>query len=73
MLEPPSVGFVVSPNLKNVHVLPEAYSPAAFVVKPGNLAHSSRSWTHSWVVGFHVKPRLVPPEIESVGLMRALT
>ena len=27
VLDPLSVGFVVSPNLKNVHVLPEAYSP----------------------------------------------
>ena len=45
----------------------------ASVVKLGNLAQSSRSWTHCWVVGFQVKPRLVPPEIESVGLMRTFT
>ncbi len=68
-----AAGFVVSPNLKYVHVLPVVMAPPAPVVTTGNSSQSARSWTHCRVTGFHVNPRLAPPEGVAVGLIRTFT
>ena len=71
--ESESAGLVVSPNLKYHQVLPAAIAPPAPVVTTGNWSQLERSWTHCWVVGFQMNPRLVPPDGVAVGLMRSLT